>query len=148
MATEESSQGAALGPEISKEGGGLPAEQGAPNLDDVLGEFMEALAIIQVVSHVLMDASADAPEPIGFCALALRHGCQMLDVAYSRFDEGLISYNTLGEDDPDDDPDEDWDDDREHDVDDRHDDERRRGRADNAPKDRGSRKRNRLTLVA
>jgi hypothetical protein len=98
MAAEESSQGTALGPDISQERGHRPADQAVPDLNDVLGEFMEAISIIQVVSHVLMEASEDAPEPVGFCALALKHGCRLLDAAYTRFDEALIGYAASGKD--------------------------------------------------
>src|SRR5262245_27398064 len=89
MAAEESSQGAALGPDISNPGRNRSADQGRLTLDDVLGQFMDALCIVQVVSCALTEASADASEHVGFCAVALKQGVAMLDAAYNDFDHAL-----------------------------------------------------------
>lgn len=95
MAAEESSQGAALGPEISDPGGDVaPVRRDIPNLHDVLGEFMEALCVVQMVHRVLQELSADeCVEPVGACSIALGHGVKMLDAVYSRFDLGLLGYD-------------------------------------------------------
>lgn len=100
MATEESSQGAALGPEISETASDPPAKSGFPDLHEVHGEFMVALSVIDVVSRALMELSADADQDVGTCALALKHGCEMLDAVYNRFDEGLMGYNSPDDDEP------------------------------------------------
>lgn len=95
MAAEESSQAAALGPELSDpDEGPAPASRGIPNLHDVLGEFMEALCVVQMVHRVLQELSADeCVEPVGACSIALGHGVKMLDAVYSRFDLGLLGYD-------------------------------------------------------
>jgi hypothetical protein len=101
MAAEESSQEAALGPEISESGAdGQPAEHNYPSLDDVLGEFMEALCVIDVIARTLNDLPAEeVSDGVGSCTVALRHGFEMLDAVYNRFDEGLIGYHQSGGDD-------------------------------------------------
>jgi len=112
MAAEESSQGDALGPDFSEPtDGGPPAEPETIDLRAVLGEFMIALCVVEMVYRTLWDMMDSRSEEIGSCAVALRHGFEMLDVVYNRFDQGLLDY--IG---PDDDPDDDLDDD-DHDDD-------------------------------
>jgi hypothetical protein len=97
MAAKESSQGAALGPDFSKRGcRAAPGKPDAPELENVLGEFMEALCVIDVVSRTLSDLSANASEGVGSCALVLKRGYQMLDTVYRRFDDSLIDYDGSG----------------------------------------------------
>jgi hypothetical protein len=100
MATEEFSQGAALGPENSETAGDPPATSGFPDLHEVQGEFMVALSVIDVVARALMELSDAADQDVGTCALALKHGCEMLDAVYNRFDEGLMAYDSPDDDDP------------------------------------------------
>jgi hypothetical protein len=111
MAAEESSQGAALGPEFSDPtGGDPPAKTDIPDLHDVLGEFMTALCVVEMVYRTLWEMMEESSERAGSCAIALRHGFEMLDTVYNRFDEGLRNYDGPGgngPDDPDDEPDDD-----------------------------------------
>lgn len=98
MAAEESSQGAALGPDISKPAAGNTSERAFPNLDDVLGEFMEALCVIATVHHTLSGVTEDVSDEVGSCAVALRHGFQLLSNVYERFDEGLVGLANADDD--------------------------------------------------
>lgn len=93
MATEKSSQGAALGPELSGPAGGAPlAKADLPDLNEVRGEFLVALCVVDMVSRVLGELSADASERVGSCALALKQGYEMLETVYGRFDDALVDY--------------------------------------------------------
>jgi hypothetical protein len=146
MAAEESSQGSPLGPENSEPAGGdPPAERDYPDLDDVLGEFMEALCVLEMVQHVLEDLPMEeCVGRVGACAIALRHSFQMLDAVYTRFDEGLLGYNTSGgDDDPDEEPDDEPDD-----EDDNEDAAQPNDANRGAVRARTSGKQNRLALVA
>lgn len=103
MAAEESSQGAALGPDISEPAAGnASAEREFPNLDDVLGEFMEALCVVAMVHHTLSGVTENASDEVGSCAVALRHGFQLLSDVYERFDEGLVGLANTDDDQSDD----------------------------------------------
>lgn len=81
-----------IGPEFSEppsaRGSGQPD---GPNLHELLGAFLEALCLIDVISRTLTTLSEDASERVGSCAVALKHGYQLLDAAYSRFDEALAA---------------------------------------------------------
>ena len=100
MAAEESSQGAALGPDFSGNGSGdPPTHPDVPDLHSVLGEFMVALSVVEMVSRALQELVEESTEEIGSCAVALNHGYQLLDAVYCRFDRGLLSYRP-GDEDP------------------------------------------------
>lgn len=145
MAAEESSQGSPLGPENSEPAGGdPPTRRDYPDLNDVLGEFMEALCVVEMVQHVLDDLPMEeCVGRVGACAIALRHGFQMLDAVYNRFDEGLIGCNRDDDpEDPDDEPDEDNDDTDDDDAD------YLRHQKHGTARAHRSGKRNRLALVA
>lgn len=100
MATEESSQGAALGPEICESVPDHPAaEAGYPDLHVVLADFMTAMSVIDAVRRSLWYMMEDSSEEIGSTAIALSHGYQMLEEVYNRFDEGLIPFRQSGDED-------------------------------------------------
>lgn len=148
MAAEESSQGSPLGPENSEPAGGdPPTRRDYPDLNDVLGEFMEALCVVEMVEHVLDDLPMEeCVGRVGACAIALRHGFQMLDAVYNRFDEGLIGYNRSDGDEPDD-PDDESDDEPDS-EDDNTDADQRNDVSGGMTRARKSGKQNRLALVA
>lgn len=98
MAAEESSQGATLGPDLSEDAGDPPTDSRFPDLHEVHGDFLVALCVIDVVSRALTELSEDAEEDVGSCALALKHGYELLDAVYDRFDEGLMGSSSSDDD--------------------------------------------------
>jgi hypothetical protein len=93
MAAEESSQGAALGPDLSDpDPGNRPPNDGIPDLHDVLGEFLQALCVVETISLALLEVMEESPCPVGACAVALEHGFNLLRTVYDRFDRGLVAH--------------------------------------------------------
>lgn len=99
MAAEESSQGAALGPELSSpERDARLSDDDVPDLHDVLWELLRAICVVETISLALQELTEESPEPVGACAVALEHGVNLFNTVYERFDRGLVaSDRTLHE---------------------------------------------------
>lgn len=113
MAAEESSQGAALGPEFSEDlGGDDSSRPSSPDPHEVLHEFMEALCGIEVLSGFMWKRMEDQDSAVNACTIVLKQGYERLETVYRHLDEALVGIprsfpldDVGGEDDDEDDAD-------------------------------------------
>jgi hypothetical protein len=101
MAAEQFTGASAPGRPAIAGSGAEPPPPEFPDLHEALGEFQDALCVLEIVCLALEAAMEDPPEHFGAYAVSLRHSFMLLDAVYSRFDKGLVGLDCGRESDDD-----------------------------------------------